>query len=782
MNYQKIEPGWKAAMIVLVATISCVQPKSQSPDLAAYNVVWESPSKDPSGQMPLGNGDIAAGVYAIEDGDLYLLLSKNDALTYNGDIFKTGRVRVTIDPNPFEKGKPFRQVMDLERGSVQIEAGKTHIRIWADANRPVYHVNINSPDEIAVTAEPEFWKRFDACGFNNFDVTDNTMQPSSAANPTQDARVDRNGHIIWYYAVGDRSVFTSDMKYYDVEEMIGKYPDPYIHNTFGNLLESPDLSLEDGSLSGKGMRFDIRIHSLTKQTPVPSEWIEDIEQQAAIPVNTEEDWKKHRQWWSDFWNRSWIIISDNTMSPEDKGKLNGEGYITTRTEKDGAALVTQNYTVFRYLMACQSRGKIQTKFNGGLFTQPLRCNEDNKWRKVVIAQDDGSLLSHEDDRDWGRRFTFQNQRLLYWPMIANGDYDLMKPFFNYYFNLLPVRKAITKAWFGHEGAYYRENIEPTGAERDCGRDGKPLKVGPGENKGQGYYHSFYFTSGLEITAMMIEYVKHSGNTEFRDNVLLPFAREVLLFFDTHYQRDSNGKIRLDPAMVLETWWIAVNPAPDIAGLQFCLEELLKMGAGTGADKKEWQRFRAEIPPVPMQKIDGRQAIAPAESWKMLKNAENGELYPVFPFNLFGIAKGTEDIVQWTMEHRSNKDRFDLKCWTQDQIHWAYAGNAEEARKGLLHRFRHASDQCRFPLYGSQSPDSCPDFDHFGSGSTALQRMLVQYDGDKIVLFPAWPKDWDVDFKLHAPGNTVIKAKLKDGKVRVLDVTPSSRKDDVIVML
>jgi len=31
-----------------------------------YNVIWESPSKDETGQMPLGNGDIAAGVYVIE--------------------------------------------------------------------------------------------------------------------------------------------------------------------------------------------------------------------------------------------------------------------------------------------------------------------------------------------------------------------------------------------------------------------------------------------------------------------------------------------------------------------------------------------------------------------------------------------------------------------------------------------------------------------------------------------------------------------------------------------
>ena len=766
----------------LFFVILSIQIQAQVEDnISNYNIIWESPSKDATGQMPLGNGDIAAGVYAISDGDLYLLLSKNDAFTYNGDIFKTGRVRVSLSPNPFGKGKSFLQTMDMLTGSVQIEADGVKISIWADANRPVYHIEIDSPNEIKVQAEPEFWNRFDQCGFNNFDVTGENIQETTS-KPTQDVRVDKNGKIIWYYAVGDRSVFESDMKYYDVESMIGKYPDPYIHNTFGNLLESPDLTLENEILSGKGKRFDIRIHSLTKQSPETSDWINTIEEQAALPVNTKQDWENHNKWWVDFWDRSWIFISDNQMPSGEKGKISSEGYISERKDKDAAALITQSYNVFRYLMACQSRGKNQTKFNGGLFTQPLRCTQDNIWKKVVASESDGKLISHEDDRDWGRRYTFQNQRLLYWPMVMSGDYDLMKPFFNYYTSLLPVRKAITKAWFEHEGAYYRENIEPTGAERDCGRDGKPLKVGPGENVGQGYYHSFYFTSGLEIVAMMIEYVNNSGDEKYRDNELIPFAREVLLFFDKHYQRDSDGKIKLDPAMVLETFWIAVNPAPDIAGLQFCLDELIKMDAGTEADKKEWQRFRAEIPPVYLHKIKGKTAIAPAQEYKMNKNSENGELYPVFPFRLFGLAQGTDDIVEHTMKNRTNKNSFDYKCWTQDQIHWAYAGNAKEAQEGLIHRYRHASTQCRFPVYGSQSPDSCPDFDHFGAGSTALQRMLVQYDGDKILLFPAWPKNWDVDFKLHVPGNTRVEVKLKNGEVEVLDVTPSSRKKDVVVMI
>ena len=770
-----------AFLLFAVLCFNYIGATAQPVNVNDYTVIWDRPSKDATGQMPLGNGDIAAGVYAIEGGDLYLLLAKNDALTHNGDIFKTGRVRISLSPNPFEKGKAFRQIMDMKTGLIRIDADGVSMSIWADANSNVYHVEINSADEIRVRAAPEFWNRFEACGFNNFDVTGDNVQESNS-KPTQDVKVEREGKILWYYAVGEKSVFKEDMKYYDVEEMIEEYPDPYLNNTFGNLLESADLKLQDGSLTGEGKKFEVKIHALTKQVADPENWISSILNLAQQAGNAENNWQQHCQWWSDYWKRSWIFITDSKLSADEKGKLNSEGYIKKRTEKDEAALVTQNYNVFRYLMACQSRGKNQTKFNGGLFTQPLRCTKDNIWRKVVASEKDGYLISHEDDRDWGRRYTFQNQRLLYWPQLMSGDHDLMMPFFNYYFNLLPVRKAITKAWFGHEGAYYRENIEPTGAERDCGRDGKPLKVGPGENKGQGYYHSFYFTSGLEIVAMMIDYVSFTEDKEFANTVLLPFGREVLLFFDKHYQRDANGNIVLDPAMVLETFWIAVNPAPDIAGLQYCLDGLLKLDVGTEADQKEWQRFRAEIPPVYLHKIKNTKAIAPAQEYKMKKNSENGELYPVFPFRIFGLAHGTEDIVEWTMKNRTNKNSFDYKCWTQDQIHWAYAGNEKEAQEGLVHRFRHASTQCRFPVYGSQSPDSCPDFDHFGAGSTALQRMLMQVDGDRILLCPAWPKDWDVDFKLHAPMNTSIEASIKDGKVTKLKVFPESRKKDVTVML
>jgi hypothetical protein len=63
----------------------------------------------------------------------------------------------------------------------------------------------------------------------------------------------------------------------------------------------------------------------------------------------------------------------------------------------------------------------------------------------------------------------------------------------------------------------------------------------------------------------------------------------------------------------------------------------------------------------------------------------------------------------------------------------------------------------------------------------LQRMIVQGDDKdgKIRLLPAWPKEWDVDFKLHAPGNTTVEGKVKEGRLTGLKVTPKEREKDVI---
>ena len=776
----------RAALLSLMGTLlsrlATGAPASQfSEQVARYDVIWQSPSENASGVMPLGNGDLGAGVYAIQGGDLFLLLSKSDALNYDGDLLKTGRVRISLSPNPFLVGKPFRQTLDLAHGCIQFALDGVTIRVWADANNPVYHVEIEASQELKVSVAPDPWTRFDYCAYNVNDYLYRRTGLLADRQPPQDVLQERENALLWYYGVGDRSVFADDLDFYGVREMASRMEDPYRFNTFGNLIEANGLRVDTGRLTGKGYHFDIRIHALTQKAPKPERWIDSITELAARPIDLPQDWAAHCAWWAHFWNRSWITASDRTVPADDRERLRGEASVGgVREERDGAALVAQGYNVYRFLMACQSRGRLMTKFNGGLFTQQLLVPEgDTKRRSGGKTRIRAGLLTHEDDRLWGRRFTYQNERLLYWPLLYSGDYDLMQPFFDYYSSLLPMRKAITRVQFGHIGAYFRENIEPTGAERDCGLDGRPGRDVAGTTAR--YYHDYYYTSGLETTAMMLDYAESTQDTRFRDTVLVPFAREILAFYSLHYPRDAGGKLHIDPGQVLETWWRAVNPAPDVAGLQYCLDRLVAMPAGTEDDQRAWREFRREIPELPIRMVEGRPALVPADLWTSPHNSENGELYAVFPFRRVGLAWGTGPLADWTIRHRTFRNAMGYSCWSQDQIDWALAGNADEAADGLVHRFRRASTQCRFPLYGTNVDDGCPDLDHFGSGSVALQRMLVQEAGNRVFLLPAWPKSWDADFKLHLSHRTTVAGTVRDGTLVAWSIDPVERSRDVVLM-
>ena len=71
---------------------------------------------------------------------------------------------------------------------------------------------------------------------------------------------------------------------------------------------------------------------------------------------------------------------------------------------------------------------------------------------------------------------------------------------------------------------------------------------------------------------------------------------------------------------------------------------------------------------------------------------------------------------------------------------------------------------RFPAFWGPGYDWTPDHNWGGSGMIGMQEMLMQEVDGRIILFPAWPKNWDVTFRLRASGNRVVEATMKDGKV------------------
>ena len=727
--------------------------------LAKYNVVWNSPSKDAGGSMPIGNGDLGANVYAVQNDALYLLLSKTDAFDRSGNVLKTGRVKITIYPSPFRE-MWMKQTLNLENGCIDIDGlyrineQRLKIRVWTDANSPVYRVEVNSTHDIDIRIEPEFWTRLDG---------------------SRDKLETDGNRLLWNYSNGNRSVFQEDLDYYEISQLSATHPDPFKFNTFGCAMQVDGLKPVDGAFSGFGRSFNVEIASLARQTENIDAWRTEL---LGLLSNYRREgaWERHCKWWAQFWNRSWITASDNTLPAEEREKSVKPVETGIRAEKDGGFIVAQAYNVSRYIMACQARGRFQTQFNGGIFTAPM-----HDYRRGE------PYLFHEDDRDWGNRFTFQNQRLLYWFMPNSGDYDMMRPFFNYYLSILDIRKAITKVWFGHEGAYWRENTQLTGREIDDASNfhdltnGKPPKTEKGKPLPTEWYHNYHFNSGMEMVAMALEYYYHTGSAAFLSDTLAPLARESLTFYARHYEKDKNGKLYFYPSQVLETLWDAANPTPDVAGMRYLVTELLKIKDLPQQDKKLYEQLKKQMPEVALGDDNGKKYILPAEKYKNeLRNGENGELYAAFPYPIFGVVAGTPEIVAETMRHRSNVNLFDYRCWTQDQIDYACAGMGKEAAEGLVHRWSIYSKYLRFQFFGKEGPDYVPDLDHNGSGCIAFQKMIVQESDNKIYLLPAWNRDWDATFKLHLRRNTVIQGVVKNGKLQSWSITPESRKKDVVV--
>ena len=121
-----------------------------------------------------------------------------------------------------------------------------------------------------------------------------------------------------------------------------------------------------------------------------------------------------------------------------------------------------------------------------------------------------------------------------------------------------------------------------------------------------------------------------------------------------------------------------------------------------------------------------------------------------------------------------------KGWKQDVIWAAMLGRTDDAVRLVQEKLNNGPH--RFPAFWGPGFDWTPDLNWGGSGAIGLQEMLMQCDGERIALFPAWPAAWDVKFKLHAPNQTTVECELRGGKVVALKVLPEARAKDVKILL
>lgn len=744
-----------------------------------YDLVWTSQSSNSSESMPCGGGDIGLNVW-VEDGDVLCYLSRSGSFDEINSFPKFGRLRVRTTPNPFTSGGIFVQRLRLEQGFVEITGTQASLhvvlRIWVDVHAPVVHVETEASEAVMQEVAYESWrltKRDDLPGetatHRSYDGS-----PRKAIHYPDEVEFVGNDVVAVHHNRNVYSDFDLCVEQQGLNRVKGQMWNPLKNLCFGTLLRGEHFQ-PAGTSDGRYASTDFRAWKLRSKRPatqhtvraylhldtVPSrkEWLEGVQELVAKDERAGEASRQQTlAWWHAFWQRSYISILPGAPQTE-------------RVEWR----IGRNYQLFRYQLGCNAYGKYPTKFNGGLFT----------FDPEFVRPE---LRFNADYRLWGGgSFTAQNQRMVYWPMLKSGDFDMMESQFLFYTQALKNAELRTEVYWKHSGACFTEQIEnfglPVAYEYGWNR---PSGLDPGIEWSR-YVDRLWETS-LEFCLMILDVERFSGADVSR---YLPLIRSCVLFFDEHFQQqyrrvngtplNAEGKLVFFPGTAVETYKDTLNSTVTIAALSTVVGRLLSLPTKylSVEERSYLKGYLQQLPSIPLRQMNGKRVIGPAELWDRIQNVEIPQLYPVFPYPIYGVGHPHLQVAIDTWRYGvDTQQQKNYISWHQDAIFCARLGLTDEAAAITIQKMDDSGRRC--PTFWGPGHDWVPDHNWGGSGMVGVQEMLLQTVEERLFLFPAWPRSWDVAFKLHAPYETTVEGHLSGGKLKQLIVSPPTRRKDIVL--
>jgi alpha-L-fucosidase 2 len=460
----------------------------------------------------------------------------------------------------------------------------------------------------------------------------------------------------------------------------------------------------------------------------------------------------HRKWWKNFWEQSFVHLEDD--------------------------YIENIYYLRRYLMASSSRGKFPVVFNGGIWT----------W--------------NHDVRNWVTPHHWNTQQQ-YWGLCAQNDCELMLPYLNTYFGLMPKAEEHSKNRGSENAILWAEAHDFFGSMTFWER-GDMLNN---------------FTPASQIAGLFWEYFQFTSDTAFLAQKAYPFMKKAAEFYVQKLQWDSlQNEYFIFPSQPYENPRSnnLRNPVTDrnviMSNFTSCISaaRLLK----TDNQKiKEWQQILDNLWPIPFQTVpDAGEVIAHAwypdgaifpkieERGKWLSHM-SASTSSVFPANLVGI-----DLTN-TREYNAMVNMIcrrspTVNAISPEPIVAARLGMGNEVftmmqngirrlqhfPQGLFYNIDHwynlslYMDSLKTPdisaqrdyIYDERShyPNKLPAKPFIQCGlethsiyGAATNEMLLQSNEGKIRVFPAVPDNWATAFTLLARGAFVVSSELKtDGSI------------------
>ena len=453
--------------------------------------------------------------------------------------------------------------------------------------------------------------------------------------------------------------------------------------------------------------------------------------------------RDHAAWWADFWSKSFLKL----------------------TSADGVADYVANcWYMHIYAMGAGSRGEVPPKFNGGLWT-------DNR-----------------DEREWGASYWHWNTQETYWPLYAANHLELLKPYYDMYWGMLPAVEKMTKDWYGVDNAAQYQETIPFNGNISPGVPVRGIHPRLPVPKDVAATNQIY-SSSAEIAMQYWWHYLYTGDENFLRERTYPLMKAVANFFLAYLQQDAQGVYFMYPSSGHETFHNKLNATTDLAALRWLFPTLIRASEILGVDadlrpvdlRQVWQEHLDHLAPYgqdPTTQAITPYYLKPDEKLAARENAENPELFPIGVFPL--ITLGSPDLALGirTFQQRANVDVYG---WTTDSICAARLGLGDNPPGSFPPGQMGLADLLKTHIeYYQDHPDGLQDYygrvpaihpylEGSGTFSTGVNEMLVQAWNGALRVGAALPKAWNADFKLLAPGGFVVSGHAEKGQVGELAI-------------
>lgn len=441
---------------------------------------------------------------------------------------------------------------------------------------------------------------------------------------------------------------------------------------------------------------------------------------ALTPERVESLRAEHRQWWRDFWSKSFVEIGD--------------------------PLIEKFYYGSHYLMASCSRNR---RFPPSLF---------GNWTTA-------------DGPSWQADYHLNyNHQGPWWGVFSSNHPELADPYDTPILEYLPTAKANAKQYLNVRGAYYDVGIGPKGLETAFMPDGHGI---PGE--GNRMFLGQKSNGAFSAVNMFMRF-RHTYDLDYARRVY-PFLIEVANFWEDYLKFESGRyAITKDASGEVGDGGSDKNNSLSLGLVRMFFQGMLEVAAALDADadrRPKWRHILDHLSEFPTAMVDGVRRIRGAESGpaagRVGPKRDNTRLEfmgMVWPSGVLGLGSDPEMLKVLQDDVRGWADSEWIGHFNGFSLTFPGAARVGHDPRDILAKLRRQLLAGSFPnlmvFGGGGGIENCS-----GVPATINEMLLSTHDGVMRV-FPVWPREQPARFgRLRADGAFLVSGELRDGEVKSL---------------